>query len=120
MLGLVDVDTDRPNSDAVGILSRLWILTANHELNNSTAAFLHAASTLADPYSCLAASVLSSTGILHGGAGEVAYKQLEAVGDVSNVPSLIRGVKAGEKRLFGYGHRMYKVRNTLLGSSLLY
>ncbi|CZT10623.1 related to citrate synthase [Rhynchosporium graminicola] len=109
MMSLLCPKTGRPYPHAVSILSRLWILTANHELNNSTAAFMHAASTLSDPYSCLAASVLSSTGILHGGAGEVAYKQLEEVGDVSNVPALIRDVKAGQKRLFGYGHRMYKI-----------
>lgn len=106
----VDPQTGRPEPRLVNLLGRKWILTANHEMTNSTAAFLHAASTLCDPYSCSATSTLSGTGILHGGAMEVAFKQLQTAGDVSNVPALIEEVKKGKKRLFGYGHRMYKVR----------
>ncbi|KAF3762833.1 citrate synthase [Cryphonectria parasitica EP155] len=109
MLRFIDTETGRPNPRVVSILSRQWILCANLELTNSTAAFLHAASTLCDPWSCSASSNLSGTGILHGGAMEVAYKQLETIGDVSGVPRLIEQVKQGKQRLFGYGHRMYKV-----------
>lgn len=85
------------------------ILMADHEITNSASVLLNTASTLADPYSCCAAATLSGIGILHGGAIEVAYKQLENVRDLKEVPLLIEAVKAGKTRLFGYGHRKWKV-----------
>ncbi|KAJ0124009.1 hypothetical protein J7T55_012482 [Diaporthe amygdali] len=109
MMRYVEEGTGKPDPRVVNVLSRHWILTADHELTNSTAAFLHAASTLSDPYSCSAVSNLSGAGILHGGAMEVSHKQMEAVGNIENVPALIEEVKQGKKRLFGYGHRTYKV-----------
>jgi citrate synthase len=48
-------------------LSRLWILYADHEMTNSTAAFLHASSTLTDPISSSIAAMVSAYGPLHGG-----------------------------------------------------
>lgn len=83
---------------------------ADHEITNSASVLLNTASALADPYSCCAAATLSGIGILHGGAIEVAYKQLEAVRDLSEVPALLEDVKSGKKRLYGYGHRKWKVR----------
>lgn len=85
------------------------ILMADHEITNSASVALSTASVLADPYSCCAAATLAGVGILHGGAIEVAYKQLEAVRDLKEVPKLIEAVKAGKTRLFGYGHRKWKV-----------
>lgn len=93
----------------VKLLSSTMILMADHEITNSASVLLGTASTLADPYSCCAAATLSGVGILHGGAIEVAYKQLEAVRDLREVPLLIEAVKAGKMRLFGYGHRKWKV-----------
>lgn len=85
------------------------ILMADHEITNSASVLLSTASTLADPYSCCAAATLAGVGILHGGAIEVAYKQLDAVSDLREVPFLIEAVKSGKMRLFGYGHRKWKV-----------
>lgn len=85
------------------------ILMADLEITNSASVLLSAASTLADPYSCCASATFAGLGILHGGAIEVAYKQLDAVRDLREVPLLIEAVKAGKMRLFGYGHRMWKV-----------
>lgn len=88
------------------------ILMADHEITSSASVLLNTASALADPFSCCAAAALSGIGILHGGAIEVAYKQLEAVRDVSQVPALIEDVKAHKRRLFGYGHRKWKVNSS--------
>lgn len=93
----------------VKLLNRTMILMADHEITNSASVLLNTASTMADPYSCCAAATLSGIGILHGGAIEVAYKQLEAVRDLREVPVLIEAVKSGKMRLFGYGHRKWKV-----------
>lgn len=97
------------HSQVVKLLGSTMILMADHEITNSASVLLGTASTLADPYSCCAAATLSGVGILHGGAIEVAYKQLEAVRDLREVPLLIEAVKAGKARLFGYGHRKWKV-----------
>lgn len=70
---------------------------------------LTAASSLTDPYSGSVVADIAGFGVLHGGAIEAVYKQLEAVGSVKNVPALIQEVKDGKKRLFGYGHTQWKV-----------
>ncbi|KAI1080949.1 citrate synthase [Whalleya microplaca] len=89
-------------------LERVWILYADHEMTNSTTAFLHAASTLTDPISSSIPCIVSAHGPLHGGAIDLVYKEFEQVGSVENVPRLIEEVKAKKQRLFGYGHRIYK------------
>ena len=97
------------------MLEKLWIISADHELTNSTAAFLHAASTLADPLSAMIASIASGYGILHGGAIEAAHNQIQS--HAGKVAMLIQDVKAKKIRLLGYGHRIYKTtdpRTTLI------
>ena len=108
MMGHVDPETSRPDSRQEHLLDRLWILYADHEMTNSTAAFLHASSTQADPISCLVAAAAAGSGPLHAGAIDIAYKSFERIGSKENVPQLIADVKAKKLRLFGYGHRIYK------------
>ena len=109
MMGFVNSRTREPNAHHVSCLERLWTLVADHEMTCSTAAFLQTASSLPDPYSCLISAANAGYGILHGGAIEVAYKNIAEVGSVENVPAKIESVKSGKERLFGYGHRIYKV-----------
>ena len=109
MMGHVDEDTGKPNPKHVSYIQRLWTLTADHEMSSSTAAFLHTASSLNDPLMSLISGVASSWGILHGGAIEVAYNHIQRIGAVSAVQEKINEVKSGRVRLFGYGHRIYKV-----------
>ncbi|KKA21090.1 Citrate synthase [Rasamsonia emersonii CBS 393.64] len=109
MMGVIDEGTGQPNRKIEHCFERLWILNADHGMTNSTAAFLSAASTLTDPLSCSIAAVASAYGPLHGAAVEIAYRVFENVGTVENVPKLIADVKAKKFRLFGYGHRIYKV-----------
>lgn len=49
MMGRVEEHTGQPDPTHVDCLERLWVLYADHELTSSTAAYLHVASTLADP-----------------------------------------------------------------------
>lgn len=92
-------------------LNKLWILYADHEMTNSTAAVLHAASTLTDPLSASIAGIISAYGPLHGGAIDLAYDAFRQIGEPENVPFFIEGVKKKKMRLFGYGHRVYKTRD---------
>lgn len=109
MMGRLERGTQQPDRKLEHCLERLWILNADHGMTNSTAVFLAAASTLTDPLSAASAAVASAYGPLHGAAVEMAYKDFENVGSVANVPQLIADVKAKKFRLFGYGHRIYKV-----------
>src|ERR1041384_4384859 len=45
---------------------------------------------------------------LHGGANEAVLRMLTEIGSLQNVPGFIKRVKAGEGRLMGFGHRVYK------------
>src|SRR5690606_6444352 len=47
-------------------------------------------------------------GPLHGGANEAVVRMLSDIGSIENVPAFIESVKAGEGRLMGFGHRVYK------------
>lgn len=106
MIGMAD-----PDKKVSRTIDRIWILMADHELSCSTAAFLHAASTMTDPMACVLAAVASGAGPLHAGAIELCYQGLELLGTVENVPAYIEAVKTKQFRLFGYGHRVYKTKD---------
>lgn len=86
----------------------LFILHADHEQNCSASAVRTVASAGNDMYTSVTAGIAALYGPLHGGANEAVLKMLRQIGDVSNVPEFIEGVKAGKGRLMGFGHRVYK------------
>src|SRR5260370_41285726 len=61
-----------------------------------------------DPYSAVGAATGALYGPLHGGANEAVIRMLLDVGSVKNVPDFIKKVKAGERLMMGFGHRIYK------------
>jgi citrate synthase len=89
-------------------LDVLFILHADHEQNASTSAVRSVGSTQVDPYSAVAAGVAALYGPLHGGANEAALRMLRRIGSIENIPGFLEGVKAGNERLMGFGHRVYK------------
>ena len=56
----------------------------------------------------LSAGAAALYGPLHGGANEAVLRMLKEIGSTSNIPGFIKRVKAGEGRLMGFGHRVYK------------
>ncbi len=89
-------------------LDILFILHADHEQNCSANAVRAVGSSHVDPYSAIAAGVAALYGPLHGGANEAALRMLNEIGSKDKVPEFIKRVKAGEGRLMGFGHRIYK------------
>jgi citrate synthase len=89
-------------------LDILFILHADHEQNASTSAVRSVGSTQVDPYSAIAAGVAALYGPLHGGANEAVLRMLRRIETKENVPDFIKGVKEGNERLMGFGHRVYK------------
>jgi citrate synthase len=97
-----------PNSVLERALTVLYILHADHEQNCSTNAMRSIGSAHTDPFSSLAGAAAALYGPLHGGANEMVLRMLNEIGSVANVPDYIKRVKAGEFRLMGFGHRVYK------------
>jgi citrate synthase len=97
-----------PNPALERALDVLFILHADHEQNCSTSAMRSIGSSQVDPYSALAGAAAALYGPLHGGANEAVLRMLKEIGSTSNIPGFIKRVKAGEGRLMGFGHRVYK------------
>jgi citrate synthase len=89
-------------------LDILFILHADHEQNCSTNAVRSVGSSQVDPYSAVAAGVGALYGPLHGGANEAVLRMLKRIESKDNIPAFIEGVKEGNERLMGFGHRVYK------------
>lgn len=98
----------KPNPAVEKALDVLFTLHADHEQNCSTNAMRSVGSSKVDPYSALAAACAALYGPLHGGANEAVLRMLQAIGSKSKVPDFIKSVKAGDGRLMGFGHRVYK------------
>jgi len=98
----------RPNATLERALDVLFILHADHEQNCSTSAMRGVGSSHVDPYSAIAAAAAGLYGPLHGGANEAVLRMLLEIGSVNRVPEYVKQVKAGEKKLMGFGHRVYK------------
>jgi citrate synthase len=101
-----------PKYEANPVLARaldiLFILHADHEQNCSANAMRSVGSSQADPYVSTAAAAAALSGPLHGGANEEVLKMLDEIGGKDRIPDYIRRVKAGEVKLMGFGHRIYK------------
>ncbi len=89
-------------------LEVLFILHADHEQNCSANAMRAIGSSKVDPYSAMAGAAAALYGPLHGGANEAVLRMLAEIGRVENVPGFVARVKAGDGRLMGFGHRVYK------------
>jgi citrate synthase len=97
-----------PNPVLERALDILFILHADHEQNCSTSAMRSIGSSQVDPYSAMAGAAAALYGPLHGGANEAVLRMLSEIGDVKNIPAFIEKAKGGERRLMGFGHRVYK------------
>jgi citrate synthase len=101
-----------PKYTANPILARaldiLFILHADHEQNCSANTMRAVGSSQADPFLSTAAAAAALSGPLHGGANEEVLKMLDEIGSKDKIPAYIEKVKAGQSKLMGFGHRIYK------------
>jgi citrate synthase len=98
----------KPNPAVENALDVLFTLHADHEQNCSANAMRGVGSSRVDPYSALAAACAALYGPLHGGANEEVIHMLQKIGSKAHIPEFIAKVKAGEGKLMGFGHRVYK------------
>lgn len=108
MLDSMGDRTYRPHPRLARALDILFILHAEHEMNCSTAAARHLASSGVDVYTAIAGATGALYGPLHGGANEAVLKMLSEIGSVDRIPEFIQGVKSRKRKMSGFGHRVYK------------
>ena len=112
------LDGKEPDAVSANALEIYFVLLADHGMNASTFSARVTASTLADVYSAVVSALGTLKGPLHGGASQKSMEQLleiEALdpnGDLRrNVDSWFEQQVAAENRIFGFGHRVYKVED---------
>jgi citrate synthase len=93
------------------VIDACLILHAEHTMNASTFSGRVTASTLANPYTVISAAIGTLTGPLHGGANEEVLDMLEEIGDIKNVKKWCEDAIANKKKIMGFGHRVYKVKD---------
>jgi citrate synthase len=106
-----DVTDDwHPTPKITNAMEKIFILHADHEQNASTSTVRISASSLANPFACIAAGIASLWGPAHGGANEAAINMLHRIGDPSRIDEFIEKSKdkSDPFRLMGFGHRVYK------------
>src|SRR5215469_2712177 len=103
---------EREPSPAVRkVLDACLILHAEHTMNASTFSGRVTGSTLANPYTVVSSAIGTLTGPLHGGANEEVLDMLEEIGTTENVRPWLENAVATKKKIMGFGHRVYKVKD---------
>ncbi|MGB8223171.1 MAG: citrate synthase [Polyangiales bacterium] len=99
----------QPDPELVKALNVLLILHADHEQNCSTSTVRLVGSSRANLYAAISAGISALWGPLHGGANQAVIEMLKEIraegGDSS---AFMSQVKNRERRLMGFGHRVYK------------
>jgi citrate synthase len=92
-------------------VNQLLILHADHEQNCSTSTVRMVGSSGANLYASIAAGILALWGPLHGGANQAVIEMLEEIKNSGqSYKDFLDDVKnkRGNRRLMGFGHRVYK------------
>jgi citrate synthase len=98
-----------PKPEVTDALDLILLLHADHEQNCSTSTVRMVASSGANLFASVSAGVSALWGPLHGGANAAVIEMLEEIsasGDDGH--KAIEAAKKGERRLMGFGHRVYK------------
>ena len=101
----------KPDPLAAKVFDICLTLHAEHTMNASTFSAMVTASTLTDPYAVVASAVGTLAGPLHGGANEEVITMLEEIGSVENVRPYLEDCLQHKKKIMGFGHRVYKVKD---------
>jgi citrate synthase len=100
-----------PSPEVVRALDVIFVLHADHEQNCSTSTVRMVASSRASLYASAAAGVSALWGPLHGGANQAVLEMLTEIhaegDDGTRFLEQVKN-KSGNRRLMGFGHRVYK------------
>jgi citrate synthase len=102
------VNGEVPDDLAAKVFDVCLVLHVEHTINASTFTAMVTCSSLADPYSTMAAAIGSLSGRLHGGANERVLAMLNEIGSVANARPYLEKKLAAKEVIMGMGHREYK------------
>jgi len=97
--------------EVVKALDLIFLLHADHEQNCSTSTVRMVASSKANLFASASAGVCALWGPLHGGANQAVLEMLEEIhAEGDDGTKFLNEVKnkTGNRRLMGFGHRVYK------------
>ncbi|WP_204081364.1 bifunctional 2-methylcitrate synthase/citrate synthase [Mycobacterium riyadhense] len=97
-----------PEPAVVSAFEQSMILYAEHGFNASTFAARVVTSTQSDIYSAVTGAIGALKGRLHGGANEAVMHDMIEIGDPANAREWLCAKLAGNERIMGFGHRVYK------------
>jgi citrate synthase len=100
-----------PDPIAARALDTYWVTVIDHGMNASTFAGRVIASTRSDMVSAVTGAIGALKGPLHGGAPGPVLDMLVHIGSAANAKPWLEQELAAGRRIMGFGHRVYKVRD---------
>ena len=100
-----------PAAARVSALDTYLVTVSDHGMNASTFTVRVIASTASDMVSAVVGAVGALKGPLHGGAPGPVLDMLDAIGRPDNVEAWLDAELTAGRRLMGFGHRVYRVRD---------
>jgi citrate synthase len=108
---LFQMSGEEPNEAKVRGLETYLVTVTDHGMNASTFTTRVIASTASDMVSAVTGGIGALKGPLHGGAPGPALDMIEQIGTADRADDWIRDAVHHGKRIMGFGHRVYKVRD---------
>jgi citrate synthase len=100
-----------PDPIAARALDTYWVTVIDHGMNASTFASRVIASTRSDMVSAVTGAIGALKGPLHGGAPGPVLDMLVEIRSADRAEAWVRKELAAGRRIMGFGHRVYKVRD---------
>src|SRR5260221_394365 len=108
---LFQMPGEEPDAAKVKGLETYLVTVTDHGMNASTFTARVIASTDSDMISAVAGAIGALKGPLHGGAPGPALTMIEEIGTADRAEAWMKDAITSGKRLMGFGHRVYKVRD---------
>ena len=100
-----------PDPIAARAIDAYWVTVIDHGMNASTFAARVIASTRSDMVSAVTGAIGALKGPLHGGAPGPVLDMLNEIKSADRAEAWVRNELAAARRIMGFGHRVYKVRD---------
>jgi citrate synthase len=108
---LYQLTGEEPSAARARGLDTYLVTVSDHGMNASTFTARVIASTASDMVSAVTGALGALKGPLHGGAPGPALDMIEEIGSPDRAEAWMQEAVASGKRLMGFGHRVYKVRD---------
>jgi citrate synthase len=105
------LEGEEPDAARVDALNAYMVAVCEHGLNASTFTARVIASTNSDMVSAITGAIGALKGPAHGGVPAPVLEMLHEIGSPDRAEAFIRREMGAGRRIMGFGHRVYKVRD---------